>query len=52
MKALKKLLIAVGVLIAVYLVLCLFGPANVRIERTGTVNAPVSAVYEQVNNLG
>lgn len=51
MKILKKFLIAIGVLFAIYLILCLFGPAHVTVERTGTINAPVEAVFEQVNSL-
>ena len=40
----KKVLYILVALVAIYLVLCLVGPADTRVERTGVINAPASAV--------
>lgn len=49
MKLAKKFLITLAILIGLYFVLCLFGPSQVHVEREATINAPVDAVFEQVN---
>lgn len=40
----KKVLYILAALVAIYLVLCLVGPAETRVERTGVINAPAGAV--------
>ncbi len=40
----KKVLYVILALVCIYLVLCLVGPSDSRVERTGSINAPASAV--------
>jgi effector-binding domain-containing protein len=40
----KKVLYVILALVVIYLVLCLIGPADTRVERTGMIQAPASAV--------
>ncbi|MBR9920418.1 MAG: hypothetical protein GYB31_06225 [Bacteroidetes bacterium] len=51
MKALKVILGIIGVLIAVYLVLCLVGPKEVDASQSTEIEAPASVVYEQVADV-
>lgn len=51
MKILKKILIAVLLLVAVVLVIGFFSPRNVTLERSITINASASSVYEEINGL-
>jgi hypothetical protein len=49
---LKKVLMAVVVIVAVLLNLVLFiVPSDFRVERTATMGAPAGAVFTQVNDL-
>ena len=48
---LKKILIAVAALIAVFLIVVAFQPSEFQMERTATVPAPAPAVFEQVNDF-
>ena len=47
----KKILLALVLLIAVFLVVVWFQPDNFHIERSATMAAPPSAVFEQVNDF-
>ena len=47
---LKKILIGVVVVIAVFLILVLTRPADFRVERSATIAAPAQALFEQVND--
>lgn len=40
----KKVLYVIVALVVVYLLLCMFMPSDTRVERTGTIQAPASAV--------
>lgn len=40
----KKLLYIIIGLIVLYFILCLFGPANVKVERSTTINAPADMI--------
>jgi effector-binding domain-containing protein len=51
MKILKKILIALGVLILLYSLISLFLPSKKMIERSTMINAPAAVVFEQINNL-
>jgi effector-binding domain-containing protein len=51
MKIAKRIGIVLGVLVGIWLILALFAPASVHVERTTTVNAPSNVVYDQVNNF-
>jgi hypothetical protein len=46
----KKILLAFGVLVAVVLIAAATRPADFRVERSATLNAPASALFEHVNN--
>ncbi len=48
---LKKILIAVAVVIVVFLVIVALQPAEFRVTRSANVAAPPSAVFDQVNDL-
>jgi uncharacterized protein YndB with AHSA1/START domain len=48
---LKKILIAVAALIAVFLVVVALQPSEFKVERTATIPAPVSTVFAQVNDF-
>ncbi len=51
MKFLKKLLFALLGIIALLLVITLFLPKHAHIERSTTIDAPASIVFEEVNDL-
>ena len=51
MKALKVILIFLGVLIAVFLIVALFLPSEKYMESEITINRPVESVFRQVNIL-
>lgn len=51
MKILKRILIVLVVIIAVLLVVSLFLPSKVRVERSMIINAPTEIVFDQINNL-
>jgi len=48
---LKFILIGLAAIIAIFLIVAAFQPADFRITRTATIAAPVPVVFEQVNNL-
>jgi hypothetical protein len=48
---LKKLLIAFGVILAVFVIVVATRPADFRVARMATVAAPVEVVFAQVNEL-
>jgi polyketide cyclase/dehydrase/lipid transport protein len=48
---LKKILIALVVILAALLVVVAVQPSEFRVERTTTIAAPADTVFEQVNNL-
>jgi uncharacterized protein YndB with AHSA1/START domain len=48
---LKKILIAVAALIAVFLIVVALQPSEFKVERTATIPAPVSTVFGQVNDF-
>jgi uncharacterized protein YndB with AHSA1/START domain len=48
---LKIILISLGVIVVAFLVIAAFQPADFRVMRQATVAAPVSRVFEQVNDL-
>jgi hypothetical protein len=47
----KKILLALAVLIIVFLVVVWFQPDSFHVERSATMAAPASAVFEQVNDF-
>ncbi|MDQ3051985.1 MAG: SRPBCC family protein [Bacteroidota bacterium] len=51
MNILKKIGIGLLILVVVLVVISLFLPAKVHIERSVVINAPVKTVYNTVNNL-
>ena len=51
MKILKRILIVLAVIFAVLLVVSLFLPSKVRVERSMIINAPTEIVFDQINNL-
>lgn len=51
MKILKGLGIGIALLVAVYLILALFGPAKTHVERSTMINADAMTVYNEVNTL-
>jgi hypothetical protein len=48
---LKKILIGLAVLIALFLVIVALQPSEFRVERTTTIAAPQADVFAQVNDL-
>lgn len=48
---LKKILIALVVVLAAFLVIVAIQPSEFRVERTTTIAAPADAVFGQVNDL-
>ncbi|HTI72188.1 MAG TPA: SRPBCC family protein [Candidatus Limnocylindria bacterium] len=48
---LKKILLGLVVIIAIFLAVVAFQPANFNVTRTTTIAAPVSAVFGQVNDF-
>jgi effector-binding domain-containing protein len=51
MKILKKILVILVILIGIYILVSLFLPSKVKIERSIFINAPSSVVFDQINNL-
>lgn len=51
MKILKRILIVLVVLIAVLLVVSLFLPSKMRVQRHIIINAPAEVVFNQINTL-
>lgn len=51
MKILKKIGIALLVIVGLYLLISLFLPGTIKVERSITINAPASVVFEQINTL-
>ena len=47
----KKVLYVILGLVAIYLVLCLFGPSTVKVERSVDINAPKELVQTQLADL-
>lgn len=48
---LKKILIALAILILVFVIIVLTRPDDFRVSRSATIPAPAAAVFEQVNDL-
>jgi hypothetical protein len=48
---LKKVLLALGAVIVIFLIVVALQPANFRVTRTTTMAAPAAAVFAQVNDL-
>jgi uncharacterized protein YndB with AHSA1/START domain len=48
---LKKILIAVAVVIVVFVIVVALQPANFRVTRSTTINAPAATVFAQVNDF-
>ncbi|MDF2438101.1 MAG: hypothetical protein K0Q95_2477 [Bacteroidota bacterium] len=51
MKILKKVGIVLLILVGLYIIISLFLPSIVRVERSTVIKAPVQVVFEQVNNF-
>jgi effector-binding domain-containing protein len=51
MKILKKIAIVLAVLFGLFIIISLFLPSNVRVERSTMINVPSSVAFEQVNNF-
>lgn len=51
MKVLKRILLILAIIIVLVLVIGFFLPSQYHVERSATMNAPQSVVYDQVNNL-
>ena len=47
---LKKILLTLVIVIALFLLFVAFRPANFRVERSLTIAAPAQALFEQVND--
>src|SRR6266850_3390384 len=48
---LKKILIAVGIIVVVFVIIVAMQPADYRIVRSASVSAPAPAVFAQVNDF-
>ncbi|MET0263087.1 MAG: polyketide cyclase, partial [Rariglobus sp.] len=48
---LKKILIGLGTVFAIFLVIVALQPADFRVERSTVISAPPSKVFSKVNNL-
>lgn len=48
---LKKILIAIGVIIVVFVIVVAMRPADFRVARSATISAPPDVVFPQVNEL-
>lgn len=51
MKLLKRLLLGIGILLALLAIVGFFLPSRYRVERSIVVNAPAEAVFARVNTL-
>ena len=51
MNVLKKILIGLIVLVLLFLVVALFLPSNVRVERSAVINASDSVVFAYLTNF-
>lgn len=51
MKILKKIGIVLLVIVGLYLLISLFLPGTIKVERSITINAPAAVVFEQINTL-
>jgi effector-binding domain-containing protein len=51
MKALKIVVGILALILVAYLVLCLLGPTRVQVERSQTMNAPASLIYQQISDF-
>jgi len=47
----KKVLYVILVLVGIYLILCMVGPSDMRIERSATINAPATAVQATLGDF-
>ena len=47
----KKVLYVILAILVIYLVLCLIGPSDVRVERTGVINAPAADVQATLSDF-
>src|SRR6266850_1432998 len=48
---LKKILIAVGIIVVVFVIIVAMQPADYRIVRSASVSAPAPAVFAQINDF-
>ncbi len=51
MKFLKGLLIAFATIVVIFLILNLFGPSHYKIERSKTIDASISIVFEKISKF-
>ncbi|MFP4060544.1 MAG: SRPBCC family protein [Bacteroidales bacterium] len=51
MKALKIILISLGIILGILLIIYLVAPTEVVVERSKKMDAPVTTIFNQVNNL-
>jgi len=51
MKIFKKILAIVLILLAIFIVISLFLPSDIKVERSLIINAPAYIVFQQVNNF-
>lgn len=47
----KKVLYVIIGLVAIYLILCLFGPSSIKVERSVDINAPKELVQKQLSDF-
>ncbi len=48
----KKVLYVILALVGIYLVLCIAGPAAIKVERSATINAPADAIQAKIVDFG
>jgi effector-binding domain-containing protein len=51
MRILKKILIVLAVIFGLFIIISLFLPSKVRVERSTMINVPSAVAFEQVNNF-
>ncbi len=51
MKTLKKIIVALVVLVGIYVIVSFFAPDSYEVKRVKTINAPVEVVWEQVSKF-
>jgi effector-binding domain-containing protein len=51
MRILKKVLLIIGVLFALFIIVSLFLPSKVKVERSTIINVPSKVAFDQVNNF-
>ncbi|HEX8514635.1 MAG TPA: SRPBCC family protein [Bacteroidia bacterium] len=51
MRILKKILLVLAVIFGLFILISLFLPSKVKVERSAMINAPTAVVFGQVNNF-